>query len=281
MNPLDPSAAPARGAPTARGADIANGLRRGLLLGLAVATLTLPPQRPANEPPQHAQASTGIARVAASQRASGPRFAHLGAHAVSDDARFLADWVADSQDHGGGPFVIVDKRHAAVLVFDGNARLVARTPVLLGSAAGDDTVPGIGSRPLELVRPEERTTPAGRFVAERGRNTLGEDVVWIDYDAAVSMHRVRTLNPAERRQQRLDTPTPDDNRISYGCINVPVGFFEAHIQPVFAQRRALVYVLPEQRTLQQVFGAYDVAARHGLVRALTTEHDRAGPPSRG
>jgi hypothetical protein len=30
------------------------------------------------------------------------------------------------------------------------------------------------------------------------------------------MHRVRATNPLERRLQRLATPTPDDNRISYG-----------------------------------------------------------------
>ena len=42
--------------------------------------------------------------------------------------------------------------------------------------------------------PEERTTPAGRFVAERGQNLRGEDVVWIDYDAAVLMHRVITTS---------------------------------------------------------------------------------------
>jgi hypothetical protein len=141
---------------------------------------------------------------------------------------------------------------------------VASTPVLLGSAPGDDSVPGIGSRPLAEVHPQERTTPAGRFVGERGRNALGEDVVWVDYAAAVSMHRVRLTNPEEHRLERLATPTIDDNRISYGCINVPVAFFETHIRPVFEARRALVYVLPETKSVEQVFGSYDVAALHGL-----------------
>jgi hypothetical protein len=131
--------------------------------------------------------------------------------------------------------------------------------VLLGFAPGDDSVPGIGAKPLAEVHPQERTTPAGRFMGERGRNALGEDVVWVDYAAAVSMHRVRTTNPEEHRLQRLATPTIDDNRISYGCINVPVNFFETYISPIFAARRAVVYVLPETKPVEEVFGSYDVA----------------------
>lgn len=49
------------------------------------------------------------------------------------------------------------------------------------------------------------------------------------------MHRVVTSNPAERRLARLVSPTADDNRISYGCINVPVAFYETYIRPMFAR----------------------------------------------
>lgn len=55
--------------------------------------------------------------------------------------------------------------------------------------------------------PHERTTPAGRFLAEAGRNADGDDIFWVDYDVAVSMHRVRAHVPAERRLQRLASPT--------------------------------------------------------------------------
>ncbi len=84
----------------------------------------------------------------------------------------------------------------------------------------------------------------------------------MDYDAAVSMHRVLTTEPKERRSERLATPSVDDKRISYGCINVPVAFYERYIRPAFDDRRALVYVLPEVKSLQQVFGSYDVASAH-------------------
>jgi hypothetical protein len=123
-------------------------------------------------------------------------------------------------------------------------------------------MPGIGKLSLDQVKPGERTTPAGRFVGERGRNARGEDVVWVDYDAAVSMHRVLTLHPEERRLERLASETVADNRVSWGCINVPVAFYETYIRPIFAKRRALIYVLPEVKPLQSVFNAYDVQTKY-------------------
>ena len=80
------------------------------------------------------------------------------------------------------------------------------------------------------IKPSERTTPAGRFEVEPGRNTQGEDIIWVDYDVAVSMHRVRTANKKDRRLERLATPTVSDNRISYGCINVPEQFYNAALR---------------------------------------------------
>lgn len=195
-----------------------------------------------------------------------PRFAEMRGEDASNDVRYVADWVADSRDADGKPFVIVDKKGAKVFVFDRAARLLGAAPVLLGLANGDDTVPGIGTKPLSEVAVSERTTPAGRFVGERGHNARGEDVVWVDYDAAVSMHRVLTTNPAERRLARLATPTIEDNRVSFGCINVPVAFYEEFIRPAFAADTANIYVLPETRSVRQVFNAYDVAAAHGIYR---------------
>ena len=192
-----------------------------------------------------------VARVSVS---AGSVAADFGAVTPSADARRMADWVAATKDSGGTTFVIIDKRSALVYVFNGQARLLATSPVLLGAALGDEDVPGIGDRPIALVRPEERTTPAGRFVAERGRNARGEDVVWVDYDAAVSMHRVVTSNPAERRLERLASPTAGDNRISYGCINVPVAFYESYIRPAFARHSGIVYILPDLASIQHVFG---------------------------
>jgi hypothetical protein len=168
---------------------------------------------------------------------------------LSPDAKTALARILTERDNAGAPFVLIDKRRARMWVFDGLGHYRGSTPVLLGFARGDDTVPGIGDKPLRQVKPGERTTPAGRFVAEHGRNARGDSVIWVDYDAAVSMHRVHDVHATDRRLQRLSTPTAADNRISYGCINVPVAFFERTLVPTVGSDRPVVYVLPETRSV--------------------------------
>ena len=171
----------------------------------------------------------------------------------SRDARQMADWIMESGDSEGMPFVIVDKVNATVFVFDPSGRLKGASPVLLGLAKGDHSVPGIGSRKLSSILPGERTTPAGRYLAARGRNIHGGHIIWIDYENAVSLHPVVTGDAKERRAQRLASASPLDNRISYGCINVPATFYAGVIGPAFQHSSGVVYVLPEIRSLETVF----------------------------
>ncbi len=193
------------------------------------------------------------------QPAFHPKRANFEGENKSRDAQNVADWVVDSGDNGGTPFVIIDKVDAKVFVFGADGRLRGAAPALLGLAKGDDSVPGIGSRKLSSIRPEERTTPAGRFVASLGHNFKGKDILWIDYNGALSLHRVI---PVKVRLQRLATPTPLDNRISFGCINVPAKFYESVVTPVFTGTQGIVYILPEARSKKEIFASYyDVDSR--------------------
>jgi hypothetical protein len=184
-----------------------------------------------------------------------PRSTVASAPRLSTDGQTVAAWAVAARDTHGLPFLIVDKRQATVSAFDASGRLLATAPALLGLARGDDSVPGIGERRIADIRPSERTTPAGRFEAELGSNTGGEDILWVDYDAAVSMHRVRPVKASERRLERLASPSADDNRISYGCINVPAEFYDRFVKPLFLPRNGIVYVLPDSKPLAAVFGA--------------------------
>ena len=237
-------------APGTAKTEFLDSIQKGLLLGAAVLALVLPPTGMRNPVPNPASRT-----ITAD---SSPRRADFGAVVPTEDVRQLANWAMYVGDNQNKSFVILDKKDARVYVFDRGGRLKAESPALLGYAVGDDNAPGIGSKPIAEVRPEERTTPAGRFIAEIGMNARNEDVVWVDYDAAVSMHRVLTTNPQERRLERLATPTSEDNRVSYGCINLPVAFFEQVLAPTARQEGAIIYVLPETRTAQQVFGSFDV-----------------------
>lgn len=156
-------------------------------------------------------------------------------------------------DNAGDPFVVLDKVSARVWVFDASGHQLSSSAVLLGAAKGDDSAAGIGSRPMSAIQPHEKTTPAGRFRLEPGRNLSGEDIFWVDYDAAVSMHRMRPSKPTERRPERMASATAADNRISYGCINLPPAFYDAAIRPVFSSGRGWIYVLPETRSVQSLF----------------------------
>ncbi|MCZ2496794.1 L,D-transpeptidase [Xylophilus sp. Kf1] len=197
-----------------------------------------------------------IASVAAAPVEPGPALpAASPPVALPLSLRPFAEWAAvDSARGGTRPWAVLDKTKARLYVFGTDGRLRASTPVLLGSAVGDDSVPGIGDRKISEIRPSEKTTPAGRFSTEPGANLQGEDIVWVDYDAAISMHRVRPLK-GERRLQRLATPSARDNRISYGCINLPAAFYDRWVKPAFGHSAGLLYVLPETRPARVQFQA--------------------------
>jgi hypothetical protein len=237
-------------------AGIYAGLKQGVLIGVAVLAVTLQPSGSATSRPASRDAP---AALASASPAAMPRSAEFGATEPGADARGIADWVATSRDNRQLAFAILDKRAAQLYVFDADARLVGTSRVLLGAAPGDDTVAGIGQRPMDQVRPEEKTTPAGRFISHPGRNASGEEVIWVDYGAAVSMHRVRIVDPKERRLERLATGAAEDRRISYGCINIPVEFFDAVMKPMLGASPAVVYVLPERKALAEVFPAFALA----------------------
>ena len=193
---------------------------------------------------------------------------------ASPEVHQFANWVVDSTDHKGLPFVIIDKPNARVFVFDASGQVRGAAPALLGSAPGDHSVPGIGERELSDMGPEDRTTPAGRFVAGIGMNTRGEDVLWVDYGSGLSLHRVLTTKPEERRLERLATPTVKDNRISYGCINVPKKFYENIVAPTFFGTDGIVYILPELGSARELFGTY-VVGEPGF-HAVSTSSGKSG-----
>lgn len=172
---------------------------------------------------------------------------------VSDAARRVAQWVASSDDNGEFPYMIIDKQAATVFVFDAKGEAIGEAPVLIGIAEGDEATPGVGAKSLAELGPAEKTTPAGRFVAKYGRSVGRQKVLWIDYATSVALHAVVTGNKKERRRERLLSFTAEDNRITFGCINVPTSFYGKHIEPLFEEDGGVVYVLPDSKPLEEVF----------------------------
>lgn len=171
----------------------------------------------------------------------------------SADAARLIAWIASAHDNGKLPYIVIDKQAASLSLFRADGSFVGETPVLLGIGIGDESSPGVGAKKLEDIGPAERTTPAGRFVAKFGRAFGNQRVLWVDYANSVALHAVITTHKKERRVARLLSPTPDDNRISFGCINVGTRFYTGKISTLFGKGGGVVYILPESTPLETVF----------------------------
>ena len=119
---------------------------------------------------------------------------------------------------------------------------------------------------------------------------IGRGVVWVDYDAAVSMHRVLTTNAKERRARRLETPTPADNRCPT-VVQRAKSVFE-NVGGADVARNSVVYVLPELATAQRLqqachcaspcddHAALKTGAKPGFLSSCVASRDRrdAGGP---
>jgi hypothetical protein len=171
----------------------------------------------------------------------------------SEAANRVIAWVAAARDNAGLPYAVIDKATASLFLFSAKGELLGETPVLLGIGVGDDSSPGVGAKRLEEIGPAERTTPAGRFVAKFGRAFGNQRVLWVDYANSVALHAVITTHKSEHRVARLLSPTPDDNRISFGCINVGTSFYTKSLRPLFQKKGGIVYILPDTRPVDDIF----------------------------
>jgi hypothetical protein len=203
-------------------------------------------------PVQHRLSSCAAAIVlsmacgpaASAQAAALPRPADVPAGSLAIDATARA--ILASADHGGLPFAVVDKRAARIAVYGGTGALAGISAALLGQDPGDRSAPGVGVRAQTgRWRPGDRTTAAGRYLSEPGRNRAGENVVWLDFSAALAIHRLRPQPAGLDRARRLASGRPEHLRVSAGCVVVPVAFFDAVVQPLLGRGPAVVYILPE------------------------------------
>jgi hypothetical protein len=172
----------------------------------------------------------------------------------SSEVARVAAWVAGSGDNRGLPYTIIDKVNASLFMFDGKGKQVAAVPVLVGIMAGDEASPGVGSKKLADLGPAEKTTPAGRYLAKFGLPVAGQRVLWVDYATSVALHPIPAdAGAKEKRRERMLSPEPEDNRITFGCINVPRAFYARQLAPGFRRKGGYVYILPDTKPIETVF----------------------------
>jgi hypothetical protein len=185
---------------------------------------------------------------------------------ASADVLDTVQWVAASKDNAGLPFVVVDKVNARAYAFTPFAQLEATAPVLLGGGVGDVALVSADA-PMSAIPVQKRITPAGRYPSRLVIDNHGKTVLLIDGANLITMHIVVKGTPAQRRAERLASVTADDNRVSFGCINVPPGFFTQIVSPDFTPAQGIVYVLPETRTAAQQFGFQPTVTAPPAVQA--------------
>ena len=161
---------------------------------------------------------------------------------------------------GGKAFMVVDKTNAMMYAFDGKGNLVGKSPVLTGISRGDALSKDFGIKSVDDLAVGERVTPSGRFdINKVPSEDYGEALNLAQTNrplAVIAVHRTYLGTPSERRTERLNTSTPEDNRISYGCINVPSKFYDGILSPNFNTGSA-IYVMPDTLTSHEVFGMTD------------------------
>lgn len=226
----------------------------GLALAIAIPAQAAP--APARKPAAATAKKAAVkpkakAKTKAKPKAEAAAPAMLIPTVRTEAANRVIAWIASSGDNQGLPFVIVDKPAARVFLFNAAGEQIADGPTLIGIALGDEATPGIGSKNLNEIGPAEKTTPAGRFLAKFGIAAGNTKVLWVDYATSVAMHMIPKDNK-EHRRDRMLSPSIEDNRITYGCINVPIVFY-GKVRPLFQKKGGYVYVLPDVKPIEEVF----------------------------
>ena len=231
----------------------------GLLFAFTATSVRAQPKAPEVTPPINPAAtpqSTPMDLVL--HPATAPQSAPIDLlQSASEEVKRVARWVIDSGDNAHLPFLLIDKVNAQVLVFSPAGQLLGATPALLGMASGDRML-APNNAPMSAMPPQVRITPAGRFVSRLAIDSHGKELLVLDYDASLSLHAVVKGTPEERRAERLKSPSPQDNRISFGCVNVPGEFYSKIVSPAFAKTKGIVYVLPETSPASAFFGIQPV-----------------------
>lgn len=215
------------------------------LLAPAVADARKPePPKAARKTPSKSKAKPKPAPVAAPEPVLTP----------SPEAQRVIAWVSGAHDNRGLPWAVVDKVNATLFLFAPDGTQQAAVPVLIGIMPGDEASPGVGTKTLASLGPAEKTTPAGRYLAKFGLPVAGERVLWVDYATSVALHPIpKDAGAREKRRERMLSPTPDDNRITFGCINVPQAFYTRQLRPTFRRKGGYVYILPDTKPIDEVF----------------------------
>lgn len=161
------------------------------------------------------------------------------ANAATPTETAVVQNIVGQNDNQGKQFIVADKQAGTLTMYTASGQQITSTPTLFGKTKGDSV--------------SSKNTPSGRFetkqanVSTEGYGGSAQVLTQNGQNlqlggSTYAIHRVYTKYASENRQGRLDTPTATDNRISLGCINVPVDFYDTYLN---SDQDTVVYVMPE------------------------------------
>jgi hypothetical protein len=145
-------------------------------------------------------------------------------------------------------FLVADKQAGKIYYYDKEAGGAVSAPALYGKLTSD-----IYDNEYydSKQSPPSYITPTGvfklrKYMTAQLSTPLESMQVYVPgKEVVLAIHRVYRKSPGQRRLDRLASPTPTDNKISNGCINVPDDFYNKYIENI--PTGTLLYVLPETR----------------------------------
>ena len=129
------------------------------------------------------------------------------------------------------------------------------------------------SRASRDPRPGSAPTPAGRFVGGFGPSIdAGRVRGWTTFP--VSIHPIATGPSGRRRAERLASPSPDDNRVTHGCITFRPILRADHPSDVRGGRGVLHLARygPLAETVPEFARSRGIAQRNDGRRARAARH---------
>lgn len=121
-----------------------------------------------------------------------------------------------------GPSLVADKARGSITLYHEGA--TTTVPALYGRRK-EDSIDWSYFNARPGIAPY--ITPAGKYKLKAMYSTRLRSTILVFHEgdhAVLAIHSVYVGRPEQRRVERLESASPDDNRITNGCINVPAEF---------------------------------------------------------
>jgi hypothetical protein len=192
------------------------------------------------------------ASVDVQEQAAAALEGELARKSASADVRRVAQWAVGTQDHGGLPFVIIDRAGGRIYAFDPHGRLCGTGPVVLGA---DQATP---------------IAPAGRFVADTLASARNGDIVWANDKTQVTLHALTSEQAG--KPPNLEFPQAQTSRDTGVSLHLDALFRRECLDALHMQP-SIAYVLPtDSVAVDRTFG---IAPANPAAAALRPERFRS------